>query len=123
MMSFFGLISMLSETGLTFRGRVGNSVKKIFLKISVLLALAGMLLVNYLANALPINNVTTGGVSDSYPNLFTPAGFTFSIWGFIYLLLLLFAFYQLSPLSGLKKKGEGDALRLYFILTCLANIS
>lgn len=98
-------------------------MKRTFLKISVCLALAGVLLVNYLANALPINDVTTGGVSDLYPNLFTPAGFTFSIWGLIYLLLLLFAVYQLFPLPGLKIKGGADALRLYFILTCAANIS
>ena len=111
------------ENRFDFQGKVENIAKKIFLKSSVCLALAGMLLVNYLANALPINEVTTGGVSDLYPNLFTPAGFTFSIWGFIYLLLLLFAFYQLSPLAELKQKGGADALRLYFVFTCIANIS
>ncbi len=30
----------------------------------------------------------TGELSDRYPNLFVPAGFTFAIWGLIYLLLL-----------------------------------
>jgi len=85
--------------------------------------MAGMLLVNYLANALPINNVTTGGVSDLYPTLFTPAGFTFSIWGLIYFMLSGFAFYQLSPLTAFRQKGAADALRLYFILTCAANIA
>ncbi len=42
---------------------------------------AGMLVMNYLANALPLNNKTTGELSDSFPNLFVPAGLTFSIWG------------------------------------------
>lgn len=46
-----------------------------------------MIYVNYLANSLPINGMTTGAVSNSYPNLFAPAGLTFSIWGIIYLLL------------------------------------
>jgi hypothetical protein len=47
-----------------------------------------MLAMNYLANALPLNYKTTGEISDSFPNLFFPAGITFSIRGIIYLLLL-----------------------------------
>ena len=50
---------------------------------------AGMLVMNYLANALPINGKTTGELSDSFPNLFVPAGLTFSIWGVIYILVIL----------------------------------
>lgn len=42
---------------------------------------------NILASALPLNGQTTAMVSDKYPNLFTPAGYVFSIWGLIYLLL------------------------------------
>jgi hypothetical protein len=53
-----------------------------------LVLFAGMLVMNYLANALPLNNKTTGELSDSFPNLFVPAGITFSIWGIIYLLLI-----------------------------------
>lgn len=49
---------------------------------------------NYLANALPLNGKTTGQLSDQYPNLFVPAGITFSIWGVIYLLLLVFCILQ-----------------------------
>jgi len=54
-----------------------------------------VLTVNALANILPINGLTTGEVSDNYINLFTPAGFTFSIWGLIYTLLGIFVVYQL----------------------------
>ncbi len=46
-----------------------------------------MVAANGLANALPINDITTGKVSALYPNLFVPAGITFAIWGLIYLLL------------------------------------
>ncbi|MCX7027459.1 MAG: tryptophan-rich sensory protein [Spirochaetes bacterium] len=59
-------------------------------KAAALLALllfAVVLTVNTLANALPLNNVTTGALSDEIPNLFVPAGLTFAIWGVIYLLL------------------------------------
>jgi len=52
-----------------------------------LLSFAVVLTVNALANALPLNNVTTGALSDEIPNLFVPAGLTFAIWGVIYLLL------------------------------------
>lgn len=50
-------------------------------------AFNGMIAVNALANALPLNGVNTGQLSDELPNLFVPAGLTFSIWGLIYLLL------------------------------------
>jgi hypothetical protein len=39
----------------------------------------GMLVVNGLANGLPINGRTTGELSAMFPNLFVPAGITFSI--------------------------------------------
>lgn len=50
----------------------------------------GMLIVNTLANVLPINGLDTGEVSALYPSLFTPAGLTFSIWTVIYALLACF---------------------------------
>jgi len=58
--------------------------------ISVIVALT----LNFLAVSLPLNNKTTGELSDAYPNYFVPAGFTFSIWGIIYLLLIAFMIYQ-----------------------------
>ena len=61
-----------------------------------LLLFAGMIVMNYLANALPLNNKTTGELSDSFPNLFVPAGITFAIWGAIYLLLVIYCFVQFT---------------------------
>lgn len=43
--------------------------------------------VNGLANALPLNGQTTGEISNRLDVLFTPAGYVFSIWGLIYILL------------------------------------
>ncbi len=57
---------------------------------------AGMIVMNYLAVALPLNNKTTGELSDSFPNLFVPAGLTFSIWGVIYLLLIAYCVVQFT---------------------------
>lgn len=56
-----------------------------------------MILLNILAEVLPINGLTTGQVSNYYPNLFTPSALTFLIWGLIYLLLLLYTVYSLIP--------------------------
>lgn len=69
------------------------------IKIIVVLTFITMIVVNVLANALPINGMNTGVVSDSYPNLFAPAGITFSIWGIIYIMLALYSFYQLGIIN------------------------
>lgn len=61
-----------------------------------LILFAGMIVVNYLATALPLNHKTTGELSDSFPNLFVPAGITFSIWGIIYLLLIIYCVIQFA---------------------------
>lgn len=85
-----------------------------------LLALVAVLVVNYLANALPVAGRTPAEVSALYPTLFTPAGFTFSIWGVIYLLLLGFALYAFRFWN----KGMPDYLQKIgwlFVLSCAAN--
>ena len=77
--------------------------------------------INYLANALPIGGVTTGEVSDLLDNLFTPTGFTFSIWGIIYLSLFVFLI-SLFWISEDKKPFISKVLVL-FNINCLLNIS
>lgn len=76
------------------------TVKQPWLKAAVTLSFLVMLTVNALANALPINGMQTGAVSDLYPNLFTPAPYTFAIWGAIYLMLLVYVVFQLLPAKG-----------------------
>lgn len=69
--------------------------KRPILSIINFILFAAVVYVNTLAVTLPINGKNTGELSDQYPNLFVPAGFTFSIWGVIYLLLLFFVVYQI----------------------------
>lgn len=69
-------------------------------KALVVVTYVAMIATNALANILPINGRTTGGVSDSYPNLFAPAALTFAIWGVIYLLLGAHVLYQLGLFQG-----------------------
>ncbi|MFN3556457.1 MAG: hypothetical protein ACK4VN_10870 [Bacteroidales bacterium] len=82
-----------------------------------LLAFVAVLVMNYLANALPINGKTTGELSAQYPNLFVPAGITFSIWGIIYLLLLVFIVMQMLETH----RTIVGLLGVAFVLSCLAN--
>lgn len=63
-----------------------------------IIGLLAVLVVNYLANSLPLNGATTGQLSDRYANLFTPTGLTFAIWGVIYLWLISWAGFQLAAL-------------------------
>lgn len=82
-------------------------------------ALLLTLVVNGLANSLPLNGQTTGEVSARFPVLFTPAPFTFSIWGLIYLLLLAFAVYQLFPAQ--HTALFLDRIGYWFVLSCALN--
>jgi hypothetical protein len=84
----------------------------------------GTVVVNSLANALPINGLNTGQLSDMYPNLFVPAGITFSIWGVIYILLAIFVIYQAIVVFG-KNAGQSQFTKktgFLFLITCIANI-
>jgi hypothetical protein len=94
--------------------------KNFLVKIFTLISFVVMITVNALANILPINGISTGDVSDAYPNLFAPAGITFSIWGLIYLLLAIYVVYQFLPK---KKKTEAliNKINLYFIISSIAN--
>lgn len=92
---------------------------KISLKITNLVFLLLTLLVNFLANYLPINGLSSGEVSDLYQNPFTPAGFTFSIWGVIYSLLIIFIIYQFIGKGKINKKFSTGP---YFIIASLANM-
>lgn len=96
--------------------------KKLILKLSVIISYLGMITVNFLANALPIAGKNTGVISDSYPNLFAPAGLTFAIWGLIYLLLASYVIYYLSN-KETNNKNIFEKVAKLFILSSLANIA
>ena len=72
-------------------------MKDIFRQISVIITIVATLVVNGLANALPINGQNTGEISDRFHVYFVPAGYVFSIWGLIYVGLIAYAIYQALP--------------------------
>jgi len=87
----------------------------------------GVIAVNALANILPINGYNTGQISAFYPNAFVPAGFTFSIWGVIYLLLLSytigFTYYTLKQEQYPNAFAFIERINIYFLLTCVFNMT
>jgi len=103
---------------------MNKSRSVLFLSILNLLGFLGTVVVNALASILPINNITTGALSDLYPNLFVPAGLTFAIWGLIYILLGIFAIYPLLPRVRREPEKTEFVQRIgpWFFLSCLANI-
>lgn len=81
-----------------------------------------MLAVNALAELIPIGGKTTGQISTAYPNLFTPAPVTFSIWGLIYFLMLLFVVYQHGILDRRKKSSViREKIGPWFAISCALN--
>jgi hypothetical protein len=72
-------------------------MKDILRQISVIITVTITLVVNTLANALPLNGLNTGQISDRFNVYFVPAGYVFSIWGVIYLGLIAYAVYQALP--------------------------
>jgi benzodiazapine receptor len=97
-------------------------MKKETLRQSVnLLAVIATIVINGLANALPLNGQTTGEISDRFQVYFVPAGYVFSIWGLIYIGLIAFAIYQALP-----SQRDNPRLRrigYLFALSCVANIA
>ena len=74
-----------------------QSMGDMWRQIFIVVATVSTLVINYLANALPINGLSTGEISDSFNVLFVPAGYVFSIWGIIYLGLIGYTVYQALP--------------------------
>ncbi|GEN45540.1 tryptophan-rich sensory protein [Alkalibacillus haloalkaliphilus] len=91
-----------------------------WLAIANAVVLGLTIFMNYLANALPLNNQTTGEISDRLNILFTPADYAFSIWGLIYLLLIIWVVMLFVSPQGPKVTNE---IGLWFIISCVLNVS
>lgn len=91
-------------------------------QIAVWVGIVATIVVNALANALPINNQATGDIANQFKgqNYWLPAGYVFAIWGLIYLGLIAYAVYQSLP-----KQRDNPRLRRIgwpFVVSCVANI-
>lgn len=82
-----------------------------------------MVCINALANTIPLGKGYTGTISDQYPNLFTPAPITFSIWSVIYALVAFFIVYQFGVFRN-ESVGERfiSLIGPWFVISCIMNI-
>jgi len=94
-------------------------MKNTFRQISVVLVLLVTITINILADALPINGLNTGQISDTFHVYFVPAGYVFAIWGLIYMGLLTYMVYQALPAQ--KDNPRLQATGWWVVLGGLAN--
>ncbi|MHA6697312.1 tryptophan-rich sensory protein [Chryseobacterium sp. A321] len=96
-------------------------MKKKFQIVNAVVLIA-TLVINYLSNTGAFNGETMATISAKYQNLFTPAGYAFSIWGLIYLGLLGFVIY-FGPLTKQTTAKEKVVLSIgwWFVISCFAN--
>ncbi len=94
-------------------------MKNTFRQVMVVLTIAGAITINILANALPINGLNTGQISDRFQVYFVPAGYVFSIWGLIYIGLIAYAVFQALPSQ--KDNPRLQATGWWVVLGALAN--
>lgn len=85
------------------------------------LAVLATLVVNGLANALPLNGKMTGAISDQFKVFFVPAGYVFAIWGVIYIGLIAFGVFQALPAQ--RENPRLQRIGYWFALSCAANIA
>lgn len=92
------------------------------LKIVNMLALIATIVINYLSNTGIFNGETMSSISAKFQNLFTPAGYAFSIWGLIYLGLLGFVVYYGPFTKNTDAKDKTVAnIGWWFVISCFAN--
>ena len=93
-----------------------------WLRFGSVLSFLAVIIANGAANAIPLNGITTGEVSDRYFNLFAPTGLTFAIWGLIYMLLTVFIIHQFRQRKQeLEYRYFLEEVNIPFIITNVAN--
>ena len=92
-----------------------NPLRQILVILTVMITIT----INILADALPINGLNTGAISDSFHVYFVPAGYVFAIWGLIYIGLIAYAIYQALPAQ--KNNPRLQAISWWVVLGGLAN--
>jgi len=98
-------------------------MKELLFKIISVILFSGMLVMNFLANSLPLNKRSTGQISSDYPSYFTPSGFTFSIWGVIYILLTAFVIQMLITQTDILFNQYSVLFFILFFISCVVNIT
>lgn len=90
------------------------------LYLAMWISLIVMIAMNALANIIPLNNQTTGEISNKLDVLFTPAGYVFSIWSVIYILLIIWLIMIYKPM---RRHDVDRKIGFAFIASCVWNIA
>ncbi|MER3329438.1 MAG: hypothetical protein RIF34_07665, partial [Candidatus Kapaibacterium sp.] len=77
--------------------------------------------INFISSTGSISGETISDISAMYSTLITPASYAFSIWGFIYALLIGYIGFQWYTLFKLKEGSITQDSALWFTLSNLAN--
>ena len=73
--------------------------------------------VNYISQALRLNDTTIGELSAKYDNLFTPASYAFAIWGIIFIGLFAYAIFQVRRAFFSTKESDFIQQTGYWFIT------
>ena len=92
-----------------------NTLRQVVVSLTILITIV----INILADALPINGLNTGKISDTFKVYFVPAGYVFAIWGIIYIGLIAYAVYQALPAQ--RENPRLQATGWWVVLGGLAN--
>jgi hypothetical protein len=104
-----------------FRGLYLETRNPSYRRFVNIVAFIAVVIVNGLAGATSfVGGRNTAQVSNSFPTLITPAGYVFSIWGIIYILLGAFVVYQALP--GQQGKSFQSKIGWFFALNCVLNV-
>ncbi len=93
--------------------------RDILRQVSVILITIITLAVNGAATSLPLNNVTTQQLSDSYLVRFVPAGYVFAVWGIIYIGFTMFSIWQALPAN--RENPRLRAIGWWYVVGSVAN--
>lgn len=113
-----------------------HSPLRMILIISNFLVFCVTLVINYLSSqpglAPGLYESNTGAISDAYNTALTPAGWTFTIWAFIYIWQLVHIIYSHTLLCRRTPEGEymymspahlHPAFYIVFLVNCLLNLA
>lgn len=95
---------------------------KIVWQLGNALSLLFALVANFLIGAQILGLPSISEISDKYATFLTPAGYAFSIWSLIYILLVVFVAYQMRDI--LKSRRENNlpqAIGPWFIIANICN--
>jgi uncharacterized membrane protein YwzB len=96
--------------------------KEKFFKIMVVISFIALITVNVLSFIVPFSGRSITEVAASYPNLFAPAFYVYSIWIPVFVLMGLFAVYQLNFFGHNHVQIKKEALyhaRMVYIMVCI----